>query len=1127
MTIVLPASYYDRTDTTLNYKKLLCISGLGVQSAEFNEWQDNAHYEMQTVLDTIYPDGTILTGGVITASGAPYGWIISASLFWAQGYTFHVPAYSYTIGADETVIVGIYLTSTVINANTDPTLRDPAINTRNFNQPGANRLKITPAWCKQPDLPAGADFYPIVTYVNGVQVSPVINPGGPDSEWYRELAHYDYVAHDSYVIYGLNTTWISDDSGSHTSLLNVSAGQAHVLGYEFTWPFDQRLTMPWCMGTDTVLQEPATYVLGQTLYSPRDTNIASVSNCHGISQVEPTDANSTIVHGTFTGCSDLLPDSPVTTILYVNMGGTWDHGTQLFAGGTNYYITSDWIQSGNYINWSPAGSEPAPGDTYYIVYQYSKSVTATVNSSTQISVPTLLAGSVFYFDYTYYLPRIDAVVMGLDGRLLIIPGTANSKTPQPPVPLPATRAPQYWHGNVLTLANLQNVYGLSPVINNDSYKAVPFYSIMKMQDQIATNEANIATLSLNSTLNAADPTSTKLGIFVDPMTSEVERDQGYTGVSQNAHSSSIGMLPEIVFTDYSLSTGAPYTLPFTVSPYFTQGSVTSTRLINAYVSAHVPPAHMTVVPGTFSYISQIIRITQWDWWWCWGYWWWWWWGGWASIGYPTRTYEKVSNIATTVPQNNIHLYSYYFNGGESVTVQYDGGVVTNTLTADGSGFISAVVTTPVGLLSGTHLITLTGLSSGVIGAAVYTAVPIIETIIRTYWCWWFWDPLAETFTIQEKIYIPSIDLWFTHNTTSFVDVQIVKTIAGIPDKTTVYASARLLPTDICVNTSGGVFTTPPATPYPEDVDRNTFVWFGAPHYYSVKSTTNWTHVVFKEPFSPEIGVEYAIVLQTGDASAIVGTAVLGQFDTVHAKWVTSNVDPSGTMLISSNATSWLPILGETLTFRINYCTFTSTPAYAFPTIVSVTNATDLMLLAGIDTPVGTTASFTATLMDRGSQVYPIIPNQALVISMGSPNDVYTGRVLITMILTTTNAKVTPQVSGNITLSVGTLTAVSNWIDRLVVVPATAVNIKLYIKMYESSNGQIVVYYLDADGVTWHAMTRNAGGAIQIGNGWANMPFYANSVAAALITPGTRFKVTQTCTDKSLRCMASDLICYFT
>jgi hypothetical protein len=95
------------------------------------------------------------------------------------------------------------------------------------------------------------------------------------------------------------------------------------------------------------------------------------------------------------------------------------------------------------------------------------------------------------------------------------------------------------------------------------------------------------------------------------------------------------------------------------------------------------------------------------------------------------------------------------------------------------------------------------------------------------------------------------------------------------------------------------------------------------------------------------------------------------------------------------------------------------------------------------------------------------------------------------------------------------------------VPAAATNIKVYVQIYESSPGQITLQYLESDGVTWANMTRNTGGAIQIGNGWVNMPFYANGVASGLVSSGTRIQITQVCTDKSLRCMAANLILYFT
>lgn len=1225
--IVSPSAYYDRFNSTLNYKKLLCIAGLGVQAAEFNEWQDNAHYELQTFGDIIYPEGTILNGGVISSSGSTGGYQVSASLFWAQGYTFQVPAFSYSIGATESVVLGIYLTTTVVTSNTDPSLRDPAINTKNFNQPGADRLCITPAWCKFPNLPSNTDFYPIITYTDGIQTSPAINPGVNDSAWYDELAHYDYVAHSSYVVNGLATTWVSDSPGTQSSLLNISAGQAHVFGFEFTYNHDQRLTMNWCTETDTVLQEPITFETGVSLYTPRNGNLATVANCHGIAQ-----AVSSMTHGSYSGAQDLIPDSPVTTILYVNQGGTWN-GTS-FTGGTNYYVTTSWVQNGNYINWNGSGAQPSPGSTYTMVYQYSLSVTATIASTTQISVTGFLAGTVFYFDYTFYLPRIDAVVMNLDGSLSILNGTANALVPS---------APQT--GQSLCLAQLYNVFGSSPLINVDYYQAVPFYTIMQMQAQIETNTANIATLSLNSTLVAADPTSTKLGIFVDPLTSNVERDLGLT---QNACASAIGALPQIDWVDLSLSSGSPYTLPYTTSSYFSQSALTSNRMVNAYSSALAPPSWVQINPQSYRWIEEYTYAIYVEWHILWAFWWGYRWESWSTY---VSTSTPVDSNPVACPSVAITIVSALYTANELVDVTWDSGPVTDVLTANVSGYVanstsahrywrlyftagnsvlylvipevqfrgttggpnlatgggayassyyggldqgygvggswgpenafdgntgtywqiygysgfpawlaydfgpgnaytvvevamlaysvnyyiptdfqvqwsddnvhwytswqvvaaqtadwagsawktfaapspfpaSATITTPAGLMSGTHLITLTGETSGVVGTAVFTATPFVENVVRVMTIYWWLDPIAQTFTINDDIFIPSINLGFARTTTSFVDVSIVQTQLGIPDMSTAFAKTRLYPANIVVG--GGLGTT----------------------------------VTFPTPFYPDNGVEYALILQSPDVSAEVYTAVLGQYDYTHGQWITKNVDPTGTMLISSNSNSWLPILGETLTFQINYATFSSSQTTTFPTFL-VSNATDLYLMAGMDLPTGTTATFTATLVDRSNQVYPIIPYQPLIISEGSPNDTYSGQVTITMIMTTTNSKVSSVVDGNITISVGTLQGTSLWIDSLILVPAAATNIKVYVQIYESSPGQITLQYLESDGVTWADMTRNTGGAIQIGNGWVNMPFYANGVASGLVSSGTRIQITQVCTDKSLRCMAANLILYFT
>lgn len=1097
--IVYPSNYYDRFSATYNYKKLLCRAGLGVQSAEFNEWQDNSHYELQTFGNVIYPDGTILSGGSIQNTGGT-NYTVGACVFWAQGYTFQVPAFNYTIGSTESTVMGIYLTTAVIDETQDPSLRDPAVNTRNFNQPGCCRLQIEPQWAKQANVPSNTDFYPLITYVDGVQTSPSSPPGYPDSQWYNELAHYDYVAHNSYVINGLITTWVSDDNTNNQSILNISSGSAHVYGYEFTYNSDQRIRANWAMDSATVLNEPATFTANGN-YTTRNGNLATVYNCFGTAQVA-----SVIVHGSYTGCEDLLPNTPVQAILYVNQGGTWNGSS--FSSGTNYNVTSDWVQDGNKINWAPAGSEPSPGSSYTVVYNYELSITATISSPTQIYAAGFLAGTTFYYSYTYYIPRIDCVVMNTDGSLAVLMGTSNALTPQPPQ-----------IGKSLSLAQLYMVYGAQPVITVDYYTAVPFWQIMNYATQIETNTLNIATLSLGSTLNAADPTSTKLGIFVDPLTSDVERD---AGITQNAVTSSGGLIPYVPYTDLSVATGVHYILPYTTTVYLNQPNRTETTIVNTYTYTVWLPIYVKLFPKVFRFLGGISWWDRDDYYRVWG---WQYGAGWAWFNGTYAQPWVPDQFIELCPQTGITVYCAGFGAGETVHFFFD-DIDFYTYAAGSDGILSCVVTSPSWLISGKRVLKFRGATTGFIGSQIFQCGSFLDD--DDLWDYWpeqimyeipdtipstytttvenvilITQPLSQVVNITDEIFIPSYNVWEETDTDTFVEHYIVDV-----DKTMFWP----LPINC--------WRRARQWPYGD--------WVLNDDYWGHARWTdnNWTTVTYSTPYHVEPPEYVSFTVHTTEPSFTVALAKQGDTDIATGNKCTG-VDGIKDLWQLSDATSntWIKLDGMMLAIQVNKCVFSATSTTVL-TPVTVTNATDLMLLTHFTLPTGTSVACTVTLLNRSNQVYTIVPYKPLPISLASPNDKYTGQVQISLTLNSSDPDVTPMVDGNITLSYGTVAAASTYVSRVILVPSTATNICVALDMYESTAGQVVVEYLHSDGTTWTALTR--GVAISIGNGWVTQLLAASgAVDSGLKISGTRVRITENISDASARCAATNLRLYYT
>jgi len=163
--MTLPA-YYNRFDATLRYDELLFRASKGLQSAELNEIQSTLVDRLKRIADAVFRDGAVIEGTppvINTTTGAT---TCPASRIYLKGAVRSVPERSFTIPTSGIVRIGVFLLEEEITEVQDATLRDPALNTRNYNEPGAGRLRVTPTWGHSGEGLSGV-FYPVWTVVDG------------------------------------------------------------------------------------------------------------------------------------------------------------------------------------------------------------------------------------------------------------------------------------------------------------------------------------------------------------------------------------------------------------------------------------------------------------------------------------------------------------------------------------------------------------------------------------------------------------------------------------------------------------------------------------------------------------------------------------------------------------------------------------------------------------------------------------------------------------------------------------------------------------------------------------------------------------------------------------------------
>lgn len=265
-------------------------------------------------------------------------------------------------------------------------------------------------------------------------------------------------------------------------------------------------------------------------------------------------------------------------------------------------------------------------------------------------------------------------------------------------------------------------------------------------------------------------------------------------------------------------------------------------------------------------------------------------------------------------------------GEELDELTFDGVNITpaGPLTANGSGEISGTFTIPANTPAGVKAVEATG-SAGSWASATFTGQVIVREPppptrdVRNF------DPVAQTFTLEESRWITSIDIAFRAkgSAANGVRVEIRSTLTGQP--------------------TGNVLAK-------GSIDGSF-------------ATTGWTNIPLDRPFWAKAGIEYSFTLRTDDNAHRVGLAELGKFDNTANQWVTSQPYGIGVLLKSSNNETWTPFQTQDLMFRIKCAKFTSN-----------TRTVDLgpirRLVATSITRSGTTATCTANghLFQNGDTV---------------------------------------------------------------------------------------------------------------------------------------------------------------
>jgi len=586
--------YYNRFDPAKKYERHLFRSGYVLQGAELNEIQSSIIDRLKGVSDALFKDGDLIKDAGVVITSTTGATKCAAGSVYLRGAVRTVAARNFTIPIDKTVVIGIYLIETTITELQDPNLRDPATEVRNYQEPGAGRLQVTTSWGWQA---AGAsdgqtgEFYPVYTSDYGV-LRIKTTPPQLDSVS-QAIARYDRDSTGGdYVVSGLKVTKLADSGGAQQ--YSVDAGSARVNGFAVDMATARRLAYAATPVLRFIDSEPW---LSTTIGAQRVTfDRTPVAN---ITQVRITAQKSAdIVHGSFTGAQDPIPDSSIVKIVAINQGGTVKGDLSGFTGGVNFVDGVDFKLTGQKIDWSLSGAEVDIGSTYKVIYQYITSVTPTAVDAIGFTVTGAVVGTLIQTSYNVKMPRIDRLCLTQDGAFQWITGTSTDFNPiAPQVPnlyLPLARVYQNWD-NTTTLTQ-------------DGSRVMSMSDIESMNTRLDVLTDLIAQQRLTSDANSRS-SAAKKGLFVDPFTGDGLRD---AGMAQTAAIVDGELVLPIAATMTRLpsDTNVPVVLNATLTTVMEQSARTGDMQINPYAAFDPIPASVALNPPADHYTQSVTSFTS-------------------------------------------------------------------------------------------------------------------------------------------------------------------------------------------------------------------------------------------------------------------------------------------------------------------------------------------------------------------------------------------------------------------------------------------------------------------------------------------------------------------------------------
>lgn len=881
--------------------------GKFAQAADANDMASYQEAARTRVGNLIAHDGDRIEGADIVVDVDNETLTLSAGRIYVRGDVHPVAEATLTdVPMTGDVIVGVRIASTLIDGDTVEDLRGLHEGTDAHGEDGAIREEITLTWGFIGD---GNDdpVYLVYQLTNGVVIDQTPPPSLSGVQ--EVVAAYDRDAHGSYVVRGCGVSALGKTGSDQ--VFSIAEGTANIWGFKKT-----RLTAL----RYAVTEDPDFETVDGEVHSFDDDGLGTATitlnraPLNGLTFALVTkEITETIVRGAVANTADTLSNSGVTEIVSVEQGAT------------TFTPTTDYVRTGDTVNWSPGGTEPAGGSSYDVTYRYLDAVSADAVTDRTVTLSGGVTGAQVVLGYTYKLPRMDRICLDRDGRVQYIKGISAIEQPLAP-PTPST---------LLSLAVVFNDWFGTPTVQNSGIRSLPYSELVRHVERLYQLVDGVAEDRLRNNIHAREPVA-KQGIFVDPLTSDRYRD---AGESQDGavFQGSLQIAIDPTFSEVNLD--GPQHLDFEEVFTVQQPFVTGCMKINPYQNFTPPPIRVAISPAidrwTESAEQWLSPQTQ----------------VFGSNNTQRVTTTEIQTVGTTsqaikfLRQITVNFTLNDFGAGEELDlVTFDGIDVTpaGPLVANGSGVVTGSFTIPAGVTAGLKLVLFQG-GSGRRGSTVFDGQGTLETTTR-----------QEVKTIYEEAPItpvaqPPVVEPVVQTVSRIVRVRRVRTMAPAAEETVVI-NDEILPGG--GEGTGSDYSDPLAQsfslPFSQHVtgvdvrfcaigDRTKPVICeivemnnGWPTPRVIAQTeidmtsvplNTWQEFNFEAPIYLSGGTQYAFVFLTDDPDHSLSIARRGGFDAVRQQFVAAQPYTVGVLFSSSNRLTWTAHQDEDLAFRIRCARF--------------------------------------------------------------------------------------------------------------------------------------------------------------------------------------------------------------